>query len=547
MDAVTELQRSLKTLKDTSYDSIDSLMRKIMKKHDVTAKELHNGFKTEYGKTPDDYINEDLRDWFGKGGKGGVGGGGWDKYNSKGERDGKCARDKPSDPKPKCLSKSKANRLRSQGGAKAIANAVNRKRKADPVADRKGKGGKPIMVSNKLQNEAALGVDDAVTQPDIVRYTDTPEVQNSPGFSALPRYCTKCKKVETQAECRYGPKAWVIYSVPPRLETVFDQGRKMDEEVEEMIYTESLSLEERVMLSSDAVILEKNEPTNPALWSKMVSKAKSKFDVYPSAYANGWAAKQYKSAGGGWKSKTKKESVTIEDANGNTFAEVVDVVSVEDMQRKEEIKAAIAERRELEAKQQEEQVDEAVRLPSTNGNFYTANLIWRMKMYVVKMFFPKVGMVSRMDVNDEIQKLYPGAKLVNYELSTEQPGTPFIQVTKFNGGDRGGVVGDSLTGFVGPGIPEEVQVEEADSITEKKSEMACNKPKAQAVGDSKTGKSHVVKACSGGQEKLIRFGQKGVKGSPDGAKRNKAFKARHSKNIAKGKMSAAYWANKVKW
>ena len=168
-------------------------------------------------------------------------------------------------------------------------------------------------------------------------------------------------------------------------------------------------------------------------------------------------------------------------------------------------------------------------------------------MYVVKMFFPKVGMVSRMDVNDEIQKLYPGAKLVNYELSTEQPGTPFIQVTKFNGGDRGGVVGDSLTGFVGPGIPEEVQVEEVDSITEKKSEMACNKPKAQAVGDSKTGKSHVVKACSGGQEKLIRFGQKGVKGSPDGAKRNKAFKARHSKNIAKGKMSAAYWANKVKW
>ena len=544
MDAVTELQKSLKTLKDTSYDSIDSLMRKIMKKHDVTAKELHNGFKSEYGKTPDDYINEDLRDWFGKGGKGGHGGGGWDKYNSKGERDGKCARDKPSDPKPKCLSKDKANRLRSQGGAKAIASAVKRKRKADPVADRKGKGGKPIMVSNKLQNEEALGVDDAVTQPDIVKYTDTPEVQNSPGFSAQPRYCTKCKKIETQAECAYGPKAWVIYSVPPRLQTVFGEEA---EAPEQKIVTESLTLEERVMLGAEAMVLEKNEPTNPGLWSKMVSKAKSKFDVYPSAYANGWAAKQYKAAGGSWKSKTKKESVTIEDANGNTFAEVVDVVSVEDMQRKEEIKASIAERRELEAQQKEEQIDEAVRLPSTNGNFYTVSLIWRMKMYVVKFFFPKVGMVSRADVNDEVQKIYHGAKLVSYELSTEQPGTPFIQVTKFNGGDRGGAVFDSQTAFTGPGIPEEVQVEEADSITEKKSEMACNKPKAQAVGDSKTGKSHVVKACSGGQEKLIRFGQKGVKGSPDGAKRNKAFKARHSKNIAKGKMSAAYWANKVKW
>tara|TARA_Y100000004_G_scaffold128396_1_gene144594 strand:+ start:2681 stop:3820 length:1140 start_codon:yes stop_codon:yes gene_type:complete len=47
---------------------------------------------------------------------------------------------------------------------------------------------------------------------------------------------------------------------------------------------------------------EKNVPTNPALWSKMKSRAKAKFDVYPSAYANGWAAKQYKAAGGGWKS-----------------------------------------------------------------------------------------------------------------------------------------------------------------------------------------------------------------------------------------------------
>jgi hypothetical protein len=56
-----------------------------------------------------------------------------------------------------------------------------------------------------------------------------------------------------------------------------------------------------------------------------------------------------------------------------------------------------------------------------------------------------------------------------------------------------------------------------------------------------------VKACEGGKEKVIRFGQQGVSGSPDGSTRNKAFKARHAKNIAKGKMSAAYWADKEKW
>lgn len=48
---------------------------------------------------------------------------------------------------------------------------------------------------------------------------------------------------------------------------------------------------------------EKNVPTNPALWAKMKAQAKAKFDVYPSAYANGWAAKKYKAAGGGWKTE----------------------------------------------------------------------------------------------------------------------------------------------------------------------------------------------------------------------------------------------------
>jgi hypothetical protein len=67
-------------------------------------------------------------------------------------------------------------------------------------------------------------------------------------------------------------------------------------------------------------------------------------------------------------------------------------------------------------------------------------------------------------------------------------------------------------------------------------------------------KSHVVVAKSGTQVKTIRFGQQGVSGSPkkDGEsesyrKRREAFKARHAGNISKGKMSAAYWADKVKW
>jgi len=67
-------------------------------------------------------------------------------------------------------------------------------------------------------------------------------------------------------------------------------------------------------------------------------------------------------------------------------------------------------------------------------------------------------------------------------------------------------------------------------------------------------KSHVVMAEENGQFKLIRFGQQGADTKPprknesqaDKAKRE-AFKARHAKNIAKGKMSGAYWSDKVKW
>ena len=78
-----------------------------------------------------------------------------------------------------------------------------------------------------------------------------------------------------------------------------------------------------------------------------------------------------------------------------------------------------------------------------------------------------------------------------------------------------------------------------------------NKPKRTP---SHPKKSHIVVAKEGDKVKTIRFGQQGVSGSPRKAgesasyrKRREAFKARHASNIAKGKMSAAYWANKVKW
>ena len=139
-------------------------------------------------------MNEDLRKWFGKGKEGD-----WVRVGTDGEIKGDCARE-PGEGKPKCMPRSKAHSM----GKDDRATAARRKRREDPVADRKGKGNKPVMVN------------------------------------------------------------------------------------------------------TEEFMMEGNEPTNPSLWSKAKSLAKQKFDVYPSAYANGWAAKYYKSKGGGWKSVSEE-------------------------------------------------------------------------------------------------------------------------------------------------------------------------------------------------------------------------------------------------
>ncbi len=91
-----------------------------------------------------------------------------------------------------------------------------------------------------------------------------------------------------------------------------------------------------------------------------------------------------------------------------------------------------------------------------------------------------------------------------------------------------------------------------------KKSMPCNKPRRTPKHKTK---SHIVKACDGGKEKILRFGQQGKKvgtlsGTAGKAKKGeskrmkakrKSFVARHGPNIKKGKMSRAYWANEVKW
>ena len=110
---------------------------------------------------------------------------------------------------------------------------------------------------------------------------------------------------------------------------------------------------------------------------------------------------------------------TIEDLNGNTFAEVIDLIQPEPI------------------KGFRSQVKEATRLQAQVGNVIAVTLSWRGKYYSLKMFFPQTKLPSRKEINDELQKVYPGCNVVYHAVSEIQPGQPLIQSFGPQGGSFG--------------------------------------------------------------------------------------------------------------
>ena len=184
-------------------------------------------------------IKEDLRKWF------------KEKWVNIGKKvDGKhppCGTSGEKSGYAKCVPAAKAAGM----SKKEKESATRRKRAAQNAADRggsdsKGQGKTPIYVSTKKNEDWSE------------KYKSSIDCNNPKGFSQK-AHCAGKKKTETMEN-------------------------------------KKLTTEEKLNL-----FLERNCPTDPAKWSASKSAAKSKFDVYPSAYANGWAAKNYKSKGGGWK------------------------------------------------------------------------------------------------------------------------------------------------------------------------------------------------------------------------------------------------------
>ena len=114
---------------------------------------------------------------------------------------------------------------------------------------------------------------------------------------------------------------------------------------------------------------------------------------------------------------TLSEDVELHDANGNLFASVIDIIKPEPMKVP---KSNIY---------YEDPLKEATRLPGYNkvGNIIHVYLAWRGKNYMLQMFFPHVKTPSRREVQDQVRKVYPNAKLWNYQVSNHDPGEPLLQ------------------------------------------------------------------------------------------------------------------------
>ena len=114
---------------------------------------------------------------------------------------------------------------------------------------------------------------------------------------------------------------------------------------------------------------------------------------------------------------TLSEDVEVLDANGNLYATVIDLIKPEPMKVP---KSNIY---------YEDPLKEATRLPGYNkvGNIIHVYLAWRGKNYMLQMFFPHVKTPSRREVQDQVRKVYPGAKLWNYQVSNHDPGEPLLQ------------------------------------------------------------------------------------------------------------------------
>ena len=411
-DAVKELENGLKKLDNTSYDSIDNLMRRIMEKHNMSAKELHNAFVTRHDKTPDEWIknlnekcwdgykqlgmkrkgkkvvpncvkedsidesnksgDSSLRDWFSKS-RSSDGTPGWVQLG--GKYAGKpCAKQEGQTTKPKCGS----SKMKSDLSDEEEESAFRRKNQEDPNPNRKGRA-KMVATEEK----------DACYSKVKSRYSVWPSAYASGALvkcrkvgaknwgnktknesfelqemGEVLRYCPKCKKNETMKECRYGEKYWKMFSIPTSLAP---------------------------------------DPYDPN-------------DIHP---ANEGVSFEIGSGHKQAQKQTKIRNLAIGTTNPNEKSAALKKLSGPSLPLTDSVI------------QPGQLTNEDYQRIQSTGNVYTILFSWRGRpMMNLQLFFPNMNRPSKEEVKTQIEKLYPGAIIMQWHPSPTDPSKPIVVIQK---------------------------------------------------------------------------------------------------------------------
>ena len=410
-----------------------------LKKMEADAKKHHKKFK--------DIKEEGLRDWFGKS-RSKDGKSGWVNVVT----GGTCASDEPGEGTPKCVSSAK----RASMTKAERLSAARRKKAADPGQQQKTGAAKPTYVSTdspkkKMKEEMEVqeakdkpskgsGKKDACYHKVKSRYDVWPSAYASGALVKCrkvgaanwgtkseetmheeERYCPLCDKRETRSQCSYGGKAWDKVSVKDEeysmarseIQTIANAVKRIQAKVGRGEGDLEAWVQSKITKAADYIDTAADYINSGEMKEeKLVDKIMDEMKCWPGYKKKGTQTlfgKKYNRC-------VKAEDVTIEDADGNTFAEVVDLIKPEPI------------------KGFKSQVDEATRLQAQTGNVVAVTLLWRGKYYSLRMFFPQIKTPSRQEINDELQKVYPGSKVVYHAVSEFTSGEPIIQAFGPQGG-----------------------------------------------------------------------------------------------------------------
>jgi hypothetical protein len=450
-----------------------------LKKMEADAKKHHKKFKDVKEETASG--DEDLGDWYRKSSgtdpKTGRKVPGWRQIGGP-FAGAPCARQPGQKSTPKCGSSKMAANLSDEEEEAAF----RRKNRKDPNQPEKTGAAKPTNVRTEemdLQEKKKEGKKDACYHKVKSRYSVWPSAYASGALVKCrkvgadnwgtkseatmheeERYCPLCDKRETRSECSYGEKAWDKVSVKDEeysmarseLKTIEDAVKRIKSKVargegdlEAWVQSKITKAADYIDTAADYIasgeMTTENVERGPILPIKekgkrvfakgqqprptgaklpKINKEETLVDKITKEILDEKCWTGYKRKKGTTEfakgSCVKAENVTIEDADGNTFAEVVDIIKPEPIRGFKS------------------QVSEATRLQAQTGNVIAVTLSWRGKYYSMKMFFPQVKTPSRKEINDELQKVYPGSVAIYHSVSEIQPGQPLVQMCGPQGG-----------------------------------------------------------------------------------------------------------------